>query len=206
MEELIKKALNEYFSDFKEYHLIILILFAVIIFIFQVGQAFWFSSKIEKLKNSLRKSEIKFSRHNEMQIKALSEAFNLLAELQFITESFSMKVSPDFSYKTWTDKYFKLLRHQKLNRYIYLSKMNDKLPKILENFQQMEQILKLKKDLAAKFFINDYGDQEFSVDSSELEELNEKIKKYDKDQIISKVLEDIEDLKKDIESFFKKLE
>ena len=39
MNNLIKEALDEYFSDFKKYHLIILIAFTVIIALIQVIQS-----------------------------------------------------------------------------------------------------------------------------------------------------------------------
>ncbi len=69
--ELIKEVLVEYFSDFKDYHLIILCAFTLIIALIQIAQAIWVSKKIESFKNELKKSEIKFSRYNEIQIKIL---------------------------------------------------------------------------------------------------------------------------------------
>lgn len=52
--ELVKEILKEYFSDFKEYHLIILFVFTIIIALIQVIQAIWVSRKIEKFKNDLK--------------------------------------------------------------------------------------------------------------------------------------------------------
>lgn len=60
MKELIVQVLNDYFSDFKKYHLIVLIIFTVIITLVQIIQSIWVASKIEKFKAVLKKSEIKF--------------------------------------------------------------------------------------------------------------------------------------------------
>ena len=81
MTEISKQVLNEYFSNFKEYHLIILCFFTVIIALIQIIQSIYISRKIEKYKNILKKSEIKFSRYNELQVVALRTIYHLTVEL-----------------------------------------------------------------------------------------------------------------------------
>lgn len=82
MNELLKQALNEYFSDFKKYHLIILICFIVLIATLQIIQTYILSAKIEKFKTQLKKSEIRFSKYNELQISALRKIYHQLATFQ----------------------------------------------------------------------------------------------------------------------------
>ena len=55
MDELIKEALENYFSDFKEYHLIILISFTIVIALIQIIQSIIVTRKIERFKNDLKK-------------------------------------------------------------------------------------------------------------------------------------------------------
>ena len=82
MEQLIKKILDQYFADFKKYHLIALVIFTIIIAAFQAWQTYKISTKIEKFKAQLKKSEIKFSKYNELQINALRKIYHQLAAFQ----------------------------------------------------------------------------------------------------------------------------
>jgi hypothetical protein len=82
MEDLIKKILEEYFSNFKEYHIIILLGLTIIIALIQITQSIIVTKKIERFKNDLKKSEIKFSRYNQLQVDALRRIYHLLAKFQ----------------------------------------------------------------------------------------------------------------------------
>lgn len=73
MAELIKQTLKEYFAEYQKYHLLILILFTVIIALIQILQSVWVSNKIERFRNVLKKSEIKFSRYTNLQVDALKK-------------------------------------------------------------------------------------------------------------------------------------
>lgn len=67
----LEQILQKYFSEYSSNHLYVLIGFFLITIIFQISQAIYVSNKIEKFKNELKKSEIKFSRFNTLQIDAL---------------------------------------------------------------------------------------------------------------------------------------
>ena len=88
-EELIRQVLEKYFSDFKEYDLLILVGFSVIIILIQTIQSILVSRKIERFKSGLKKTEIKFSKYNQLQIEALSKAYELLTE--FLGYTFAIK-------------------------------------------------------------------------------------------------------------------
>ena len=113
MESLIKQALDEYFSDFKKYHLLILILFTIIIALIQVLQSIFISKKIENFKSELKKSEIKFSKYNQIQIEALSNAYELLTDflkITYITKRNLNHSSPELissTAKDWLTSYGK---------------------------------------------------------------------------------------------------
>ncbi len=87
MDELIKQVLDNYFSDFKDYHLLILILFTITIALIQISQSVYVTIKIEKFKNELKKSEIKFSRYNELQVTALRKIFHLLTAFKWASHN-----------------------------------------------------------------------------------------------------------------------
>ena len=124
MNNLIKEALDEYFSDFKKYHLIILIAFTVIIALIQVIQSILVSKKIEKFKNELKKSEIKFSKYNQLQVQALNELYPILSELLIYTASVEIelkKASPEklnLLLEDWGKAFAKVIENYILKRYI----------------------------------------------------------------------------------------
>ena len=84
MEDLIKQVLEKYFTEYKNYHLLILIAFTFVIALLQVIQTFIVTKKVENFKNELKKSEIRFSRYNELQINALRKIYHQLANFQLV--------------------------------------------------------------------------------------------------------------------------
>lgn len=77
--ELVKDILG----DYKEHMSWILLAFLAISASVQLFLNWLLSRKIEKYKNELSKSEIKFSRHSEMQIDCLKNYYDLVATLHF---------------------------------------------------------------------------------------------------------------------------
>lgn len=75
--------LEKYFAEYSSQHIYILIGFFSITIIFQILQAIFVSNKIEKYKNELKKSEIKFSRFNTLQIDALKLVYDKLVTFHF---------------------------------------------------------------------------------------------------------------------------
>ena len=85
-EEFIVKVLDTYFSDFKEYHFPIIIGLTAIAIVLPVLQSIYIKRMIERFKNHLKKSEIKFSKYNELQITALRRIYHLLAEFHLANQ------------------------------------------------------------------------------------------------------------------------
>ena len=56
MEDLIKQVLEKYFTEYKNYHLLILIAYTLVIALLQVIQTFIVTKKVENFKNELKKS------------------------------------------------------------------------------------------------------------------------------------------------------
>lgn len=67
----LEQILQKYFADYTSEHIYVLIIFFLLTIIFQILQAIYVSRKIEKFKNELKISEIKFSTYNKLQIDAL---------------------------------------------------------------------------------------------------------------------------------------
>ncbi|WP_321344478.1 hypothetical protein [uncultured Draconibacterium sp.] len=214
MEELIQKVLDEYFSDFKEYHLIILIGFTLVITLIQIIQSIIVTRKIEKFKNDLKKSEIKFSRYNELQINALRKIYHQLAVFQYSNNLL-------FNAKPWT------IGHEK-----YKTRINNWIKAYIENANEFskEKILltpelkllytrtindfeEVKKKLIDERENLDYwemmhgGDWNamYDFEENELGEIESKIKKLRELESIKNSNQHIQELRENIEELFLKM-
>jgi len=83
MQEPTQQILEKYFSDYKEYHKHALIAIILIVAAYQIWQAIFVSKKIEKFKNDLKRSEIKFSRFQNMQIDALKSIYDQIVNFHY---------------------------------------------------------------------------------------------------------------------------
>ena len=79
-ENLIREILEKYFSEYKEYNLIIFFVFALLTVLINIIQNIIITRKLEKYKSELKKSELKFSVYNQLQIESLSKLFQQLTE------------------------------------------------------------------------------------------------------------------------------
>lgn len=93
MEKLIADQLEIYFKDYKEYMLWILAIFFLLIIIIQFISNLLLSKKIEQFKNDLKKTEIKFSRHSELQIECLKNMYDKVVNFHF---TFNSLINPSF--------------------------------------------------------------------------------------------------------------
>lgn len=208
--DIIKQILKEYFSNYTEYHLYILLAFTIIIALIQIIQAVWISKRIETFKNELKKSEIKFSRYNEMQIKTLSESYNLLSEfnestLNTTNGNHSPEVMRQLT-KKWLEDYYNFHRHYSKNRFIFLSSTKVKLSLIFATFEKMKTIVKIEQDYSRIHFTDEHGSVQFAGNYDDLAKIHKELNKLDKNTTIKYVLANIESLKKDIEDYFTNLE
>jgi len=212
MDELIKKALETYFSDFKEYHLIILIGFTIIIALLQYNQNLRISRKIEEFKTDLKKSEIKFSKYNQLQIDALSKIYQLLSD--FLEQTFIIgremnSVSPERTNRTsknWLILYKKVYFTFSKEKYILPKNIKEKYSSIIVQLENMSGYIKSEKDMSAMFYTLENGEVEFMGDDQDRITLHDRLSKYNKNGEIKKTTENIIELRKEIEKYFENIE
>lgn len=93
MEKFIVEQLEFHLKDYKEYVLVIVIIFFLLTIIFQFYSNYILSKKIERFKNDLKITEIKFSRHSELQIECLKNMYDKVVNFHFI---FNSLINPRF--------------------------------------------------------------------------------------------------------------
>ncbi|AMC10262.1 hypothetical protein Lupro_02885 [Lutibacter profundi] len=190
MDELIKQALNEYFSDYKKYHLIILISFVIIIALIQIIQSVWVSNKIERFKTDLKKSEIKFSRYNELQINSLREIYHKLVAFQ-LANNLIFKSKPKSvghsKYKNrineWIKSYIECANEFAREKILLTDELKSLFTRTLKDFEEVKDILMTEKEnLDYWEMVNagnwnamyDFEDNELDTISSQIEKLKDK--------------------------------
>ena len=211
MEKLIEEALNKYFKDFKEYHLMILIGFVVIIGLIQMIQGILVSKKIEKFKNMLKESEIKFSRFSQMQIEALNEVFELLTDFKNHTNLLDKKInnsSPELLKKITTE--WIVIHNNVYNtfsrkRHILPKNIKDDFASILEELQKTGNYIKKEKDFSSMFYTDNIGEINFEGDEVERYELEMNIKYYKEEGTLTKTIKNINKIRKQIEVYFENI-
>lgn len=148
MIELIKQVLEEKISDYKEYQIWILIGFTILIALIQVGQAFFVTRKIESFKNDLKKSEIKFSRYNELQINALRKIYHQLASFQ-LANNLIFKSEPNSIHHTkfknrineWIKIYIECSSEFAKEKILLTTEIKDLFSKTISDFEQVKKVL-----------------------------------------------------------------
>ncbi|WP_374363229.1 hypothetical protein [Cloacibacterium sp.] len=210
-ENLIREILEKYFSEYKEYNLIIFFVFALLTVLINIIQNIIITRKLEKYKSELKKSELKFSVYNQLQIESLSKLFQQLTEFKDTTSiiSKSESKSPE-SYQQiaviWSNKFFETTKIFSKEKYILPKNIKNRYTEIHQNFKTLFEYIKNEKELKSNFFTNEVGDVIFEGDYQNLNELTEKIQKFNRNDIFAKAINDIELVRKEIEKHFEKLE
>lgn len=81
------------FSEYNINPLYVFLLFIIISSLIPILQNWFVNKKIENLRNELKRSEIKFNRHVEMQIECLKTLYDKLVDFHF---SFHHLTNPDY--------------------------------------------------------------------------------------------------------------
>lgn len=210
-ENLIREILEKYFSEYKEYNLIIFFVFALLTVLINIIQNIIITRKLEKYKSELKKSELKFSVYNQLQIESLSKLFQQLTEFKDTTSiiSKSESKSPE-SYQQiaviWSNKFFETTKIFSKEKYILPKIIKNRYTEIHQNFKTLFEYIKNEKELKSNFFTDEVGDVIFEGDYQNLNELTEKIQKFNRNDIFAKAINDIELVRKEIEKHFEKLE
>lgn len=212
MEELVKQALETYFSDFKEYHIYILIGFTIINASIQIIQSMWVDKKMERFKNELKKSEIKYSKYNQLQIKALSEIYQLLSDFLESTKILKNNIntsSPERITRItedWLSVYSKVYSTFSREKYILPASIKDKFDSIILQLNNASGYVESERKMSSMFYTWENGETDFMGDDDDRNSIYSQLEKYNKNGVIKSTLLNIKDIRKVIEMYFEKIE
>jgi len=121
MEKEIIKQITAHIDNVKDFQLLILIVLFLLLTLITISQTIFTSRLIDKYRNQLKKSELKFSVFNEIQISKLSEMYSYscnlkgaLAQILTSLEQNKNKVNIDL----WTINYLEFDSFYSSNKYI----------------------------------------------------------------------------------------
>jgi hypothetical protein len=211
MEEIIEKVLTKYFLDFKEYHLLILLGFTIVIALIQIIQTVLVSRKIESFKTELKKSEIKFSRFNELQITALRKIYHFLVEFQ-LSNNLIFKSEPNsadhIKYKTrineWIKNYIKCSNEFAREKILLTDEIKVLYSRTLNDFEGVKNILINEReslDYDEMYYQGDWNAM-YEFEENELATISAKIEKIKEKDSIKNSDKHIRELRKKIEIEF----
>lgn len=153
MEKEIINQITNQLSQFKSQQLMILIILFLLFTIITILQAVYTSRLIEKYKNQLKKTELKFSVFNEIQITKLSEFYTLINELKATLAGLFSKLERNenkIELGKWESSYVQFDEFYSSNKYILPKKIKeiiDSNKNLLINYNGNIGLLKEKFEL-----------------------------------------------------------
>ncbi len=214
MIELLQEALEEYFSDFKQYQLIILILFTIVIAIFQIIQTVLVSQKIERFKTLLKKSEIKFSRYHNLQVDALKSIYNKLvlfngANYNLFRSKFESNSHRLFKNRidNWMKTYVEFVNEFSCEKILLPNHLKCLVRRTIVDFEAVKNILIDQKDDLDYFEEVNAGswNEMYECHENELDVINQKINSLKSKPEIRTSENNIAELRKVIEDYFEEM-
>jgi hypothetical protein len=122
MEKKIIELLIEQLDEFKKDQLLLLLIILIVSISINVLQTIYTSRKIDKYRNQLNKSVLKFSLFNELQIKSLSKLYELANQLKFgasvIYGVLESNNSNEIEIESWVKAYADFEKFNDSNKYI----------------------------------------------------------------------------------------
>jgi len=211
MTDILKQTLDAYFSNLKEYQLIILLLFTCAISAVQITQAIYVSNKIEKFKTVLKKSEIKFSRYNELQVDALREIYHKLVIFHGSNSNlfYSKYQKNDHAqYKKriieWMNSYWECINQFSLEKILLSEKIKEQVSRTIKDFNEVRDIISKEKESLEDVEMEGQGNWNIMYDYSdnELEIINKRIERLKSNDFIINSEKHIKELRLSIEKHF----
>lgn len=215
MENLIKQVLEKYFTEYKSYHLYILIAFTIIIALLQVIQTLVLTKKVENFKNELKKSEIRFSRYNELQITALRKIYHLLANFQlannllFKIEANSIGHSKFKSrINEWIKNYLDCANELSREKILLPTQIKELFSKTIKDFDEVKETLISERENLNYLEMQYSGDWNsmYDFEDNELWIITQKLNLIKEKDSIKNSDKHIRELRVKIEEVFQKME
>lgn len=215
MVELLKEVLEKKLSEYKNYHLYILIGFTLVIALFQIIQTLIVTNKVEKFKNELKKSEIRFSRYNELQITVLRKIYHQLASFQ-LANNLLFKIEPNsighsklkIRINEWIKNYIDCANELAREKILLPTEIKELFSKTIKDFDEVKEILISERENLNYLEMQYSGDWNsmYDFEDNELNIITQKLNLIKEKDSIRNSDKHIRELRVKIEEVFQKME
>jgi hypothetical protein len=215
MVELLKEVLEKKLSEYKDYHLYILIGFTLVIALFQIIQTLIVTNKVEKFKNELKKSEIRFSRYNELQITVLRKIYHQLASFQ-LANNLLFKIEPNsighsklkIRINEWIKNYIDCANELAREKILLPTEIKELFSKTIKDFDEVKEILISERENLNYLEMQYSGDWNsmYDFEDNELNIITQKLNLIKEKDSIKNSDKHIRELRVKIEEVFQKME
>lgn len=215
MEKLVKEILEKEFKEYGEYHLYILIGFTIVIALFQIIQTLIVTNKVEKYKNDLKKSEIRFSRYNELQITVLRKIYHQLAMFQ-LANNLLFNNEPNRIGHTkfknrineWIKNFLDCANELAKEKILLPAEIKESFAKTIKDFDEVKSILINERENLNYLEMQHSGDWNSMYDfgDDELEIITKKLNLIKEKESIKNSDKHIKELREKIEVVFQRME
>lgn len=215
MEDLLKQILDKYFTEYKNYHIIILLAFTFVIALLQIVQTLIVTKKIENFKNELKKSEIRFSRYNELQINALRKIYHQLANFQLVNNLLFSAQSNSIGHtkfknriNDWIKNYLECANELAREKILLPTEIKELFSQTIQVFDEIKSILISQREDLNYLEMQYSGDWNsmYEFEENELEIITQKLNLIKEKPSIKNSEKHIRDLREKIEKVFQKME
>lgn len=213
MEKIIAEQFEKYFKEYNDQILWILIAFFILTLLVQFTSNLLLANKIETFKNHLKKNEIMFNKHSELQIECLKNMYNNLVDLHF---SYTALINPDYpsheyfksSIKSFVRTYNENMNYFHRNKIlltdsiiIQISAMNSRMKIVREIYEkEHEQLMEFEENVGT-----DIPEILYSEPDNEVSSIQSRIHRINSIGDIMEFENDIKEMRKKVEAYFKQL-
>lgn len=215
MEDLLKQILEKYLTEYKNYHLFILIGFTLVITLLQVIQTLIVTRKVENFKNELKKSEIRFSRYNELQITVLRKIYHQLASFQLANNLLFNNGANKIGHtkfenriNEWIKNYLDCANELAREKILLPTEIKELFSKTIKDFDEIKSILINERENLNYLEMQYSGDWNsmYEFEGAELATITKKLNIIKEKDSIKNSDKHIRELREKIEVVFQKME
>jgi hypothetical protein len=217
MAKTTPELIEEILSNYKENMSWILLTFAVLSTLvstaLQYFQNLKLSKKVEAYKNQLAKSEIKFTRHTELQIETLKQLYDLVVKIHFSFTELKTPVDKTHEALHKNMKIFQAVCYETViythrNKILLTDDILDQFRVVHDKYRKVEKLCILESEELVRIEdINGSYDPQILYGSQERENeyINSRLNMLNNNFNVSTFEDDISKLREIIENYFKKL-
>lgn len=217
MSKTTPELVEEILSNYKENMSWILFTFALLSTLastaLQYFQNLKLSKKVEAYKNQLAKSEIKFTRHTELQIETLKQLYDLVVKIHFSFTELKTPMNKTHEALHKNMKIFQAVCYETViythrNKILLTDDILDQFRVVHNKYREIEKLCILESEELVRIEdINGSYDPQILYGSQERENeyINSRLNMLNNNFNVSTFEDDISKLREIIENYFKKL-